>query len=207
MQRPADPSTLDAPALDGRTLRAQRTREAIVDASITLVEDGDLKPTAPRIAERAGVSVRSVFQHFDDLESLFAAVADRLVERLAFLFVPVDAALTLDARLDQLILQRSRLLEAISPIRRAAAVHGPFSTEITARLRDAQAFLRIEVAEVFAPELAAVPARARDGVLDKLDIVLSWAVWDGLRSGRGHNEDQARTLVRELVAAVLAAHA
>src|SRR5687768_11953208 len=80
-------------SLDGRTRRAQRTRAAIVDACIGLVEDGDLRPTAPRIAERAGVSVRSVFQHFVDLESLFAAVADRWVERLAVLVVPVDPEL------------------------------------------------------------------------------------------------------------------
>ena len=62
----------EAPPTDGRTLRSLRTREAIVDATIGLLEDGDLRPTAPRVAERASVSVRSVFQHFDDLETLHA---------------------------------------------------------------------------------------------------------------------------------------
>src|SRR3546814_16872470 len=68
------------------------------DATISLIDEGDLRPTAPRVAERAGVSVRSVFQHFDDLESLHAAVAERLVERVAVLVVPIDPAGQLDDR-------------------------------------------------------------------------------------------------------------
>ena len=67
---------------------------------MALVEEGDVRPTAPRIAERAGVSVRSVFQHFDDLPSLHTAVVQRVVERLAVLVVPVDPALPLADRID-----------------------------------------------------------------------------------------------------------
>lgn len=193
----------DDRTLDGRTLRAQRTRGGIVDACIELVEEGDLRPTAPRIAQRAGVSVRSVFQHFADLESLFAAVADRLVERVAVLLVPIDPRLPLDERVTTMVRQRTQLLEAITPIRRAANVHGPFSVEITARVRDGQVFLRNEVAEVFAAELAALsPARA-DQILDQLDVVLSWGVWDGLRSNRGHTTESARRVVADLVHAVV----
>src|SRR5437763_6128852 len=104
-----------------------RTREAIVDASSALVDEGDLRPTAPRIAERARVSVRSVFQHFDDLEALYAAVGDRVVERLSHLTMTVDAAAPLDRRIGEVVRQRCVLLEALTPIRRAAAVHEPFS--------------------------------------------------------------------------------
>src|SRR6266496_687113 len=122
-----------AMGIDGRTARALRTREAIVDASIALVDEGDLRPTAPRIAERAGVSVRSVFQHFDDLEGLYAAVADRLIERLGRLNITADPLQPLLTRLPDVVHQRSILLEAITPIRRAAAVHAPFSHEVRAR--------------------------------------------------------------------------
>src|SRR3546814_15808070 len=114
------------------------------DATISLIDEGDLRPTAPRVAERAGVSVRSVFQHFDDLESLHAAVAERLVERVAVLVVPIDPAGPLDDRLTRFVHQRVLLPDAVSPIRRAAGVHGPFSTETTAPLRDGQEFLRSE---------------------------------------------------------------
>ncbi len=187
---------------DGRTLRSLRTRDAIVDATIGLVEEGDLRPTAPRVAERAGVSVRSVFQHFDDLETLHAAVAERLVERVAQLVVPIDPALPFDERLQQLVRQRSQLLDAVTPIRRAAAVHGPFSSEIRARLRDGQAFLRQEVETVFAPELAAAGDDGAE-VLDAVDLALSWAVWEGLRAGLGRSPDAAGRVVRRTVAQLL----
>src|SRR3954449_12912039 len=107
------------PAIDGRTARALRTREAIVDACIALVDEGDLRPTAPRVAERAAVSVRSVFQHFDDLEGLYSAVGDRLVERLAYVGMTVDTDVAVEQRAADVVRQRSALLEAITPIRRA----------------------------------------------------------------------------------------
>ena len=196
MQEPAD---LDDRPIDGRTARSLRTREAIVDATIALLEAGDLRPTAPRVAEQAGVSVRSIFQHFVDLETLHAAVAERLVERVSVLVVPVPPDVPLPERLDRFVDQRCALLEAVTPIRRAADVHGPFSAEITARLRDGQAYLRNELVDTFRPELdAGDPDR-----LDALDTALSWATWEGLRAGLGRTPHQATQVVRKLAAAAL----
>jgi TetR/AcrR family transcriptional regulator, regulator of autoinduction and epiphytic fitness len=191
-----------AAPLDGRTRRSLRTRESIVDATIALVEDGDLRPTAPRVAERAGVSVRSVFQHFDDLESLHAAVALRLVERVAVLVVPVDPSLPLRERLERFVYQRCLLLEAVTPIRRAADVHRPFSAEITARLRDGQAFLRAELEATFAPEIVAAGPAGPD-LLDALDTALSWSAWEGLRAGLGRERADAERVLRQLAASAL----
>jgi AcrR family transcriptional regulator len=188
---------------DGRTLRSLRTREAIVDATIGLLEDGDLRPTAPRVAERANVSVRSVFQHFDDLETLHASVAERLVERVAVLVLPVSPDLPLAQRLDRFVHQRVLLLEVVTPIRRAADVHGPFSREITARLRDGQAFLRSELERTFEPELRAAGSE-REDVLDSLDSVLSWATWEGLRNGLCRDQESAERVVRRLAEKALA---
>lgn len=181
-----------------------RTREAIVDATIGLIDGGDLRPTAPRVAASAGVSVRSIFQHFDDLETLHAAVAERLVERVAVLVVPVPPDGTLEQRLERLVHQRALLLEAVTPIRRAAQVHGPFSAEITARLRDGQAFLREELVRTFAPELDSRPEPHRTDVLDGLDAALSWATWEGLRAGQGRDQTTAERVMRRLAEAILA---
>lgn len=193
-------------AIDGRTARALRTREAIVDASIALVDEGDLRPTAPRIAERAKVSVRSVFQHFDDLEGLYAAVGDRLVERLSHVIMTVDGSLSLAARIEEVVRQRTILLEAITPVRRAAAVHAPFSAEVSSRLQVGHDFLRSEIERVFQPELATCrTAEQRVCLLDALDTVLSWASWDNLRSLNGRSQDDARAVLTLMVTALLRA--
>jgi AcrR family transcriptional regulator len=188
---------------DGRAARAARTRRAIVDASLGLVEEGDLRPTAPRIAERAGVSVRSVFQHFDDLPALHTAVVERVVERLASLVVPIDPAQPLDDRIVTFARHRGALLEAVTPFRRAAAVHGPFAPEIRRAVAEGAAFLRTEVEAAFAPELSRTPAAVRREVLDALAACSSWAVWDALRIEGGEAPDQARAVLVRLLRGLL----
>ncbi len=182
-------------AVDGRTARALRTREAIVDACIGLVDEGVLKPTAPRIAERAGVSVRSVFQHFDDLESLFAMVAERAVGKIATLFEPIDPELPLADRVRRFASERRAVLEAMTPIRRAAAVHAPFSPEIRSRLQAGHDYLREELARVFGAELEAVPAAEREEVLDILDVMSSWSTWETLRTINGRSPEACEELL------------
>ena len=188
---------------DGRAARAARTRDAIVEATVALVEEGDVRPTAPRIAERAGVSVRSVFQHFDDLPALHTAVVQRVVERLAVIVAEVDPALPQAERVDAFARNRATLLEAVTPFRRAAAVHGPFAPELRDAVARGGEFLRTEVESAFAPELDALPPGERRQVLDALAAATSWGVWDGLRGDAGDTPDQARQVLVRLVTAVL----
>jgi TetR/AcrR family transcriptional regulator, regulator of autoinduction and epiphytic fitness len=189
---------------DGRVARALRTREAIVDACIALVEEGDLRPTAPRIADRAGVSVRSVFQHFDDLPSLHIAVTESIAERMAALVAPIDAALPLDGRIARFVEQRSNLLEAMMPFRVAAGVHGPFAPEIRRAMRAGSAFLRAEVERVFAPELSRVPVTDRAEVTEALATASSGATWETLRTELDDDPARGRVVLARLVRAVLA---
>jgi AcrR family transcriptional regulator len=192
-------------SVDGRTARALRTREAIVDACISLVDEGVLKPTAPRIAERAGVSVRSVFQHFDDLESLFAMVAERAVGHIASLFEPIEIDQPLDDRLRRFASERRAVNEAMTPIRRAAAVHAPFSREIRVRLQLGHDFLRGELGRVFGPELAAAPAAEREQLLDVLDVAASWSTWETLRAVNGRSTEACEALLVRMLRNALGA--
>jgi len=140
---------------DGRLARSLMTRAAVVDALLALIEAGELQPTAPQIAERAGVSLRSVFQHFRDREALFAAAADRQTQRLRVLVEPIDARAPLAERLVTFVAQRARLLETLAPVRRAALLLEPFSKEVATRLRVVRALKRVEIEQVFAAEVAA----------------------------------------------------
>ena len=201
---PAEQAAPSAPpaAVDGRTARAQRTRDALVEACVQLVKDGDIRPTAPRIAEQAGVSVRSVFQHFDDLETLFAMVAERALSNLAGLVKPVDPDQPFAERVDTFVAQRAQLLEAVTPIRRAAAVHAPFSPGIQARVAAGHQFFRTEVAAVFGRELDA-DRRDRELVIAMLDVAASWTSWEQLRTLDGRDVDGAREVVAALIEAIL----
>jgi TetR/AcrR family transcriptional regulator of autoinduction and epiphytic fitness len=193
-----------AAPIDGRAARAARTRDAIIEATVALVEEGDVRPTAPRIAERAGVSVRSVFQHFDDLSSVYTAVVRRVVERLAVLVVPPDLSAPLDERIATFARHRGALLDAVTPFRRAANVHAPFAPELRDALVKGSAFLRAEVEAAFAPELDALAAAERAELLPALAAASSWGAWDGLRVDAGETVDTACAVLIRTLTALLA---
>ena len=60
--------------VDGRRLRSERSRQAIIDAALELMGEGVLVPTAQMISERAGVGIRSFFRHYADMGTLFLEI-------------------------------------------------------------------------------------------------------------------------------------
>jgi AcrR family transcriptional regulator len=195
-------ASADAPS-DGRLARGERARGLVVDALLQLVREGDLRPTAPRIAERARVSLRTVFHHFADLEALFAAAADRQTDDVRRLVVPVPRDGELGARLDAFVQQRARLLEAITPVRRAALLMEPFSKEIASRLAETRALGMAEVLRVFALELAKRPAAARRDLAAALHAASGFPAWETLRRHQGLPAPRTRRVMRRMLAALL----
>jgi AcrR family transcriptional regulator len=196
------PAAADRPA-DRRTARSAATRTAVVDALLSLIEAGDLRPTAPRIAARAGVSLRSVFQHFADLEALFAAAADRQTEKIRGLGTRLEASGPLERRVTAFVAQRRRILEAIAPVRRAALLMEPFSAEIQTRLARARALGRVELQRVFAPELAGRRGAARAEVLAALAAASGFSAWEALRAHQGLSVTRAERVMSRTLRAVL----
>ena len=194
---------LDEP-IDGRTARAVRTRDAIVEACLGLIDEGDLRPTGPRIAERAGVSVRSIFQHFVDLEALFGAVGEMVRVRLEPLLRRIDPAASQDERVEAHVVQRAQVLEALSPVLRAALVHAPTSGVISDQFTGGHAFFRAQVEEVFAAELGAAGDQEA-ALAQALVIATSWTTWELLRSAQGLAPEEAQRSMAWLVRAALVA--
>ena len=140
--------------IDGRRARRHRSRDLAVDALLDLLNEGVVRPTAQQVAERSGVSLRSIFRIFDDVESLNAAACARQVTRVRHLFVDVPAEGTLDTRIDQVVTINGRLYESIAPVRRAALRAAPESAAVQETLARARGWVRAEVERVFAEELA-----------------------------------------------------
>ena len=187
---------------DGRAARAARTRTLIVDALLSLLEEGDLQPPASRIAERAGISLRLIYHHFGDLESLFSATATREAERLAARTIPVDYSLPLAERIDALVDSRTTMLEWLTPVRRAALLQEPFSAELQAARARFVAVAEGEVRHAFASEFDAMPDDRREPAVLAIHGVLLWGYWNDLRAN-GHDEADARAAVRAIVRSLL----
>jgi TetR/AcrR family transcriptional regulator of autoinduction and epiphytic fitness len=199
---PSDEQNDPEPRTDGRAARAARTRAAIVDALLSLLEEGDLQPTANRIAERAGISLRLIYHHFGDLEALFHAAAIRQGERIVQLSTPIPEDLPFAERLDLFVLQRSDILEWMTPVRRASLLQEPFSEELQ-RARDTFIAVGEEVtAALFAEELALVPRDRRAAVRASMAAASGWNFWDALRTS-GRSIDETRAAMRCTLEALL----
>jgi TetR/AcrR family transcriptional regulator, regulator of autoinduction and epiphytic fitness len=189
---------------DGRTVRAERTRQALVDALLALLYEGQVQPTAERISARAGVSERSLFQHFADREALYQAVAVQQYERIVPTLDPIDVSLPLEERIDAFVAQRGRLLETVTPVRRAALLLEPESEVVSSWLQSTRRQKAREVERVFRPELEAIDQRERGVLVAALVAASAWTAWEGLRAHQGLSEDRARRAMRATLAALLA---
>jgi AcrR family transcriptional regulator len=200
---PSAPASSEPAALDGRVARSRRTRLAIIDSLRSLHQDDDLRPTAARVAERAGVSLRTVWQHFDDLESLLVEAGRRDFDAVMAHVLPIDAAEPFADRLRQLVDQRVDLFEALAPVWRAARLQEPFSPQIR-RNRDRLLTVgREQLMQAFATELDALPPAERPVVLDAVQVAASWATWEALRGDLGLPVDDARQTFQTLLARLL----
>jgi AcrR family transcriptional regulator len=194
---------MDAPArIDGRTARAERTRNAVVDAHLALISEGDLRPTGERIAERAGVSLRTLWSNFKDMETLFEASGERVLARQDAAFRPISAALPLTRRVDAFCRQRARLLQLLAPCARAAQMREPFSAQLRRNRAKHVDRLRAEIEALFAPELEMAGA-GRDEVLHALIAATMSPAWSMLRDTLGLGVAEARAVMTRTVSALL----
>lgn len=61
---------------DGRNKRSEASRQLIINAMIKLVNQGNYMPTAQQVADTSGVSIRTVFRHFTEMELLYREIDD-----------------------------------------------------------------------------------------------------------------------------------
>ena len=98
----AAPEMPDAPRIDGRNLRAESTRRKIIVGARALVEEQARLPKVADVARRSDVSVRSVFQHYQDVETLFIAVVDAISDDLGDTQHDIDDSGSLEERVQRL---------------------------------------------------------------------------------------------------------
>jgi TetR/AcrR family transcriptional regulator, regulator of autoinduction and epiphytic fitness len=193
------------PAVDGRTARGARARTSIAEALISLLQEGVTRPTARQVAEQAGVSLRLVFHHFEDMESLLESAVDVQVERHWKSLEVVSSEGDLLERVKATVNQRARLFNAIAPVRRAAAQAACGSPTLARQLDSSRSLLRSRLRQTFSPELSMQiygPSLIHRELLDALEVATSFETWDQLRRHAGRSTSATRQVVERLVLGV-----
>ncbi|MBX3508869.1 MAG: hypothetical protein KF714_08785 [Parvibaculum sp.] len=184
---------------DGRRLRSAASRLRIVEAMRDLIREGNVSPRAEEVATRANVGLRTVFRHFDDMESLYREIGALAMVEAEPLLDLTEPSGTAEERFLTMLERRSRLFERIMPFRIAAdanAHRSPYLVEdrdrMNAGLRD---LLR-----------NALPASLRKDrtLVDALDAVLSFDMWRRLRMDQNLSVPQAKRTIEAMGLALLA---
>ena len=185
--------------VDGRTARSERTRNAIIDAHLRLIGEGDLRPTADRVAKLAGVSLRALWSHFADMEALMASSGQRVLEQRDASYRPIPADLPLDERIEAFCRQRARMLEEIAPAARASALKEPFSTGLQRYRNVHVSRVRDELTSTFPDEIG-----SDEDLLNALTAASLWPTWASWRDAMDLPVDSARAALTRVVTAMLA---
>jgi AcrR family transcriptional regulator len=183
---------------DGRRRRSGSTRASIVEAMLDLVEGGDVAPGAARVAARAGVGLRSVFRHFEDMDSLYREMGTVVQGRVLPAFLQPYRATDWQGKLAEMVERRIGLYEAVLPFKFAADLRHRQSEYLA---RDYQQFHLLELTSLE----AVLPAEVRRdrALLAALLAATGFQTWKALRKDQGFDVATSRAAVQRTVRSLL----
>jgi AcrR family transcriptional regulator len=193
------------PETDGRRLRRALNREAVVDALLDLYSEGNLRPGTDEIAERAGISPRSLFRYFDDTDDLAGeAVSRQLGRALPLVQLDVGPGDDFAVRVQALVDQRFRLFDAVGQAAHVTRLRAPFQPRLAQTLTESRHFLRSQIRALFAVELSAMGTDRAEWALAAADVLATYESYQLLTADQGFPIARAKTVLAHALTVLLA---
>jgi len=187
------------PITDGRRTRSERTRQHLIDAYIALLRENPRPPTASQVADRAGYSVRSLFERFPDLLRLSLAAADfafaKANDQAAIQDVNADRATRIRTQVEM----RGQTCEQWLPLWRALILNQHLSEELQQRIRRVRKAILSRIELMYRPELATLGPTDRKRTLIALEALTDFETWARMREDHGLPVEQARAIWIEAI--------
>lgn len=183
---------------DGRNLRRTRNIDVVVDAMLDLLAGGNLWPTAADIAARSGLSERSVYRYFDDMDTLARAAVETQIERADHMFQPLPGHGTRAERLERLVRHRVRMFDELGGVIHAGRLRASLHEAIAAALALRQQQLRVQLQELFPEEL-----EGQHELLTALEVATGIDALQALRVDRNCSAARTRRIMHRTAEAVL----
>ncbi len=201
-------STGAALVVDGRTARRNRNKDAVLDAMISLTKESADEPPIESIAERAGVSYRSVYRYFDDRTDLMLSAIHHVMGDVWGIFdVEKIGEGTLDERIAHFISSRLGAYHELAPLTRLAVRRSATEPLVLEEFDNVRDYMRRQLETQFAAELGQLDESERGLVLAVLDVMFQFEALEFLSRGDGMtDEDLERLLGRHVRAHLAAAH-
>ena len=185
--------------VDGRRKRSEDSRARIVAAMLELVQDGEMAPGAEQVAAHAGVGLRTVFRHFNDMDSLYREMSAAIEAEIMEVAAKPLKGETWREKLSDMIARRAGAFEKMAPYQRAAVVHRHRSPYLEDGHERFNATCRAYLMAILPKDVAARPT-----MLESLDLMLSFETWSRLRREQNLTARRARAVVEDIVEKLLA---
>ncbi len=183
---------------DGRSRRRQKSKQAMVDAAVYLVVDFGVFPTAQQVADEAGVTIRTLFRHFPEMDVLYREVHLATIEKFAKEYNKAKRQGTLDQRLRSVLLTFSaayKKQQNLILVTKALMLQSNFLRTNYKNLQKALVPKLIE----FLPEMNGLSSGDKETVV----ALLSFEFWNRLVNVQGVSQrsylDKTQALVKILL--------
>jgi AcrR family transcriptional regulator len=193
-------TSIPVSAVDGRSLRRERNRQDIVDALLSLIENGETEISAALIASKAGLSERSIFRYFDDVNDLYRSVCDLAFSKEIEYALIDDAGVgSLDTKIENFVNQRVRIYtmnEKIAPAARSFAFKNPI---IKNQLVVGRKLLRTQIMKHFAEELSVFDKQQQQVAVAIIDSLTTFESYDMMRSDQRMSVQAIKSILTESI--------
>ena len=181
-----------SPRIDGRRLRSARTKQLIIEAYLALLRESPQIPTAATIAERAGYSVRSVFERFPDMHALRVAATDYAFTQGTAQAVARDFSGDRSARVKSHVETRSWICEQWLPLWRALNANQGDSNELKSRITTIRQAILKRIELMYEPELSTLNETEHRQTLIAIESLIDFESWARMRDFGGLSIEEAR---------------
>jgi AcrR family transcriptional regulator len=180
-------------------MRSDRSRQLIIESMLQLIKQGNLVPTAQQVADHANVGIRSVFRHFEDMESIFETANDLCLEEYRGLFIGGDRTGSLQERILHATECHANAYETINNMTLSGAARRWNSEVLRTSNLSYQHQLRKDLNE-WLPELNKLSNNKREAV----DGIASFEMWQRLRSIQSLSKSASISTIVEMLELLIA---
>lgn len=180
--------------IDGRKARSERTRQHLIEAYMALLRDNPRPPTANQIAERAGYSVRSLFERFPDLLTLSLAAADHAFAQANAQAAIRNIAADRATRIRTHVEMRAQTSEQWLSLWRALLLNQHLSDQLQLRIRRVREAILARIELMYRPELETLNPTERRRTLIALEAITDFESWARMREMEGLSSGEAQTV-------------
>ena len=190
---------LETATEDGRRQRSDRSRRRIIEALFDLIGEGNMSPSAVDVAARAKVGLRTVFRHFEDMDSIYDEMTAELTEAvMPKIKAPYEAA-TWRERLMEIVEKRADIYETVFPMKVCMSLRRFQSDFIKEQYERDVTLMRSTLKAILPKEIT-----SQRTLFAALETTLAFTTWRRLRQDQNLSVESTKESIRLMLNGLVA---